>query len=405
MSQTPVLVSVAELAERILPEADPQSGTVRLLDVRWRLGDPAGHAQYLDRHIPGAVYADLDTDLAAPAGEGTGRHPLPDVADLQAAARRWGINAGDTVVAYDDNGNLAAARAWWLLRWAGVADVRLLDGGLAAWRAAGHPLATGEEKPEQGDVTLTAGALPSTDPDGVARLVTDGGVLLDARATDRYRGEPNPYDPRPGHIPGAVSAPTSDNLTDGGTFRDPAELAERFAALGITPGRPVGVYCGSGVTAAHQIAALSLAGIDDVVLYPGSWSQWAALPDRPAVTGADPYPPAPLVDAAEAGRRVTDGAVLIDVRSAPRRATDGTVPGAIIADRKRIAAEFGLDSPERHAPIVSLDTPIVVVCGSIVGSGPVAAELQARGFTNVVHVDGGFTAWAEAGLPTVAPEN
>jgi len=399
MTQAPVLVTAAELAA--LP-----TGAVRLLDVRWRLGDPEGHAHYLAGHIPGAVYADLDTELAAPAAAGHGRHPLPDVADLQAAAQRWGIRNGDTVVAYDDNGNLSAARAWWLLRWAGIADVRLLDGGLAAWRAAGRPIATGEEKPEPGDVVLTAGALPSTGPEGAARLVADGGVLLDARAAERYRGEPNSIDPRPGHIPGALSAPTTENLTDDGTFRDPRELAERFAALGITPGRPVGVYCGSGVTAAHQIAALRLAGIDDVVLYPGSWSQWATLPGAPVVTGAGPYPPAPLVDPAEAGRRVAGGAVLVDVRSAPRRAADGTIPGAIIADRTRLAAEFDVHSPEspdRHAPILSLDTPIVVVCGSVNGSGPVAAELLGRGFTDVVHVDGGFAAWAEAGLPVNPP--
>ncbi|MET7402257.1 rhodanese-like domain-containing protein [Dactylosporangium sp. NPDC005572] len=400
MTKAPVLVTVAELAERILP-ASP--GGVRLLDVRWRLGDPAGHEHYLAGHLPGAVYADLDAELAAPAAEGLGRHPLPDVADLQAAARRWGIRAGDTVVAYDDNGNLAAARAWWLLRWAGVADVRLLDGGLAAWRAAGHPVVTGEETAEPGDVVLVAGALPSTDPDGAARIVADGGVLLDARAAERYRGEPNAIDPRPGHIPGALSAPTTENLTADGTFRDPAELAERFAALGVTPGRPVGVYCGSGVTAAHEIAALQLAGIEDVVLYPGSWSQWATLPDRPVVAGAEPYPPAPLVSAEEAGRRVAGGAVLVDVRSAPRRAADGEIPGAVIADRRRLAAEFGLDSPLRHAPVTSLATPIVVVCGSVNGSGPVAAELAGRGFTDVVHVDGGFAAWAEAGLPVTAP--
>lgn len=387
---TPVLASVAELAE--LP------GPVRLLDVRWRLGGPPGHPQYLEGHIPGAVYVDLDADLSAPAADGLGRHPLPVPADLQAAVRRWGINEGDTVVAYDDNGNVAAARAWWLLRWAGLADVRLLDGGLPAWKAAGQPIATGEETPEPGDATLTPGALPTVGPDGAADLVPGGGLLLDARAAERYRGEPNPIDPRPGHIPGAVSAPTSENLTEAGTFRDAKDLAERFAALGVTPGRSVGVYCGSGVSATHEIAALQLAGIDDVVLYPGSWSQWAALPERPVATGDAPT----LVTPADAARRVDDGAVLIDVRSAPRRAADGTVPGALVADRTNLAAEFGLDSPLRHAPVISLDTPIVVVCGSVNGSRPVAEDLIGRGFTNVVHVEGGFAAWAGAGLPTEA---
>ncbi|MFI5911909.1 rhodanese-like domain-containing protein [Dactylosporangium sp. NPDC051541] len=384
MTQSPVLVSVAELAE-LLP-----AGRVRLLDVRWRLGGPAGHPQYLEGHIPGAVYADLDTDLAAPGAPGEGRHPLPDVADLQAAARRWGINAGDTVVAYDDNGNLAAARARWLLRWAGLTDVRLLDGGLPAWLAAGQPVASGEERPEPGDVVLAAGALPAVGPDGAAALVAGGGVLLDARASGRYQGELNNIDPRLGHIPGAVSAPTTDNLTADGRFRDGKELAERFAALGVTPGATVGVYCGSGVTAAHEIAALELAGIDGAVLYPGSWSQWATLPDRPVVAGAEPYGP-PLVRPEEAARRVAAGAVLVDVRSAPRRESDGAIPGAIIGDRTKVAEEFGSTPRER---------PIVVICGSVDGSRAVAEELLGLGFTDVVHVEGGYPAWAAAGLPT-----
>ncbi|WP_433221120.1 rhodanese-like domain-containing protein [Dactylosporangium sp. CS-047395] len=387
---SPVLVRADDLAA---------ASGVRLLDVRWRLGDPAGHAQYLDAHIPGAVYADLDADLAAPSADGHGRHPLPDVADLQAAARRWGINEGDAVVVYDDNGNLAAARAWWLLRWAGIADVRLLDGGLAAWREAGRPTVGGEEKAEPGDVVLTGGRLAVAGPDDVVRLVAGGGVLLDARAAERYRGEPNPIDRRPGHIPGAVSAPTTENLAADGTFRDPAQLAERFAGLGVEPGRTVGVYCGSGVTAAHEIAALQLAGIEDVVLYPGSWSQWATLPGRPVATGAEPFPPPPLVPPTEAARRVEGGAILVDVRSEPRRAADGTIPGAIIGDRNNLPAEFGIDSPDRHAPVVSLHTPIVVVCGSVDGSRPVAEGLIRLGFTDVVHVEGGFAAWSAAGLP------
>lgn len=275
-----VLLTVGELAAR--RESGPP---VRLLDVRWRLGGPPGREEFRAGHIPGAVYVDLDADLAAPAADGQGRHPLPDPSALQASARSWGLRNGETVVLYDDNGNLAAGRGWWLLRWAGLTDVWLLDGGLAAWRAAGHPVAEGDATAEPGDVELTSGQLPSIDPDGAAKLVAEGGLLLDARSAERYRGEPNPVDPKPGHIPGAVSAPTTDNLTPEGTFRGAEELAARFAALGVTPGRRVGVYCGSGVTAAHEIAALKLAGVDDVVLYPGSWSQWATLPDRPVATG------------------------------------------------------------------------------------------------------------------------
>jgi thiosulfate/3-mercaptopyruvate sulfurtransferase len=260
-----------------------------LLDVRWRLGGPPGRQEYRAGHIPGAVYVDLDDELAAPAGPGVGRHPLPALPDLQRAARSWGLREGEAVVVYDDIGNLSAARAWWLLRWAGLSDVRLLDGGLAAWRSAGQPEVTGDEPAvPPGDVTLTAGRLPSVDPDGVAALLADGALVLDARAGERYRGEVRSVDPKPGHIPGAVSAPTTENLRPDGTFHSVEELTGRFEALGAKPGQPVAVYCGSGVTAAHEIVALAIAGFDDVILYPGSWSQWATLPDRPVATGADP---------------------------------------------------------------------------------------------------------------------
>jgi thiosulfate/3-mercaptopyruvate sulfurtransferase len=279
-----VLITADELAEQIAEGHRP-----RLLDVRWRLGGPPGRPEYQAGHVPGAVYVDLDDELAAPAGPAVGRHPLPMPEDLQAAARSWGVRQGESVVAYDDNGNLSAARAWWLLRWAGVCDVRLLDGGLAAWRAAGQPVDTGDGGPVPlGDVILTSAALPTVDPDGVAALIADGGLVLDARAGERYRGEVASVDPKPGHIPGAVSAPTAENLTPEGLFRTPAELAARFAELGVTPGDTVGVYCGSGVTAAHELAALAIAGIHDVILYPGSWSQWASQPERPIATGPNP---------------------------------------------------------------------------------------------------------------------
>ncbi|ABW11456.1 Ketopantoate reductase ApbA/PanE domain protein [Parafrankia sp. EAN1pec] len=261
-----------------------------LLDVRWALGDPHGREHYLAGHLPGAVYVDLDTELAAAPGGTAGRHPLPAVEDLQRAARRWGVSAGRPVVVYDDNGGLAAARAWWLLRWAGLSDVRILDGALGAWREAGFPLATGDVVPAPGDVVLSAGHLPTLDADGAARTARDG-VLLDARAAERFRGEVEPVDPRAGHIPGAVSAPTGDNLDEHGRFLTPDRLRERFAALGTSAGgqpvggQPVGVYCGSGVTAAHEIAALATAGIE-AALYPGSWSAWSADPQRPAATGS-----------------------------------------------------------------------------------------------------------------------
>ena len=278
-----VLIDVAELAERMLPEREP---TLRLLDVRWRLGGPPGREEYLAGHIPGAVFADLDSELSAPPSAAAGRHPLPDACDVQSAARmQWGVRMGDAVVAYDDVGGLSASRAWWLLRWAGVEDVRILDGGLAAWRAAGLPLVDGMERVEPGDVELSSGHVPTMSIDEVESFVAGGGLLLDARAADRYRGSDNPYDPRPGHIPAAVSAPAVDDLDPDGRFRPVRELAARFADLGAVPGRRVGVYCGSGVTAAHVVAALTQVGVEDVVLYPGSYSQWAADPDRPVTTG------------------------------------------------------------------------------------------------------------------------
>ena len=275
-----VTIDVDELAQRVASREPPV-----ILDVRWRLGDDRGHDHYREGHIPGAVYVDLDTELAGPADPGAGRHPLPDIESLQEAARRWGVDPDSTVVAYDDNGNQSAARAWWLLRWAGLHDVRLLDGGLGAWQKAGNELSTGDEAPASpGTVTLRAGHLPTVDADEVAAF---RGTLLDARAGERYRGEIEPIDPRAGHIPGALSAPTADNLDAHGRFLRPDALRTRFAALGVDPAAPTAVYCGSGVTAAHEIAALAIAGID-AALYPGSWSQWSSDPDRPAATGPHP---------------------------------------------------------------------------------------------------------------------
>jgi thiosulfate/3-mercaptopyruvate sulfurtransferase len=255
-----------------------------LLDVRWALGDDSGRERYLAGHLPGAVYVDLPTELAGPHAPGAGRHPLPSVQALQSAARRWGVSAGSRVVVYDATGGLAAARAWWLLRWGGFPGVTLLDGGLAAWTAAGGPLETGEVVPTAGDVVLNGGGMPVLDADAAGMLPQTGGVLLDARAAERFRGEVEPVDPRPGHVPGAVSAPTTGNLDDEGRFVPAAVLSERFAEKGVRPGTTVGVYCGSGVTAAHEVAALAVAGID-AALWPGSWSQWSADPDRPVATG------------------------------------------------------------------------------------------------------------------------
>jgi thiosulfate/3-mercaptopyruvate sulfurtransferase len=277
-----VLISVDQLAQRL--SADHP----RLLDVRWTLAHPDGRAAHRDAHIPTAVYVDLDTELSDHAVTGRGRHPLPSAAALQRSARRWGLHDGDPVVIYDDWNGQAAARAWWLLRAAGVADVRILDGGWSAWRRAGLPVATGEETPQPGTLTVESlTGLATVDADGVAaRADSAGHLVLDARAGARYRGDEEPLDPRAGHIPGAVSAPTADNLTADGTFLPAAALRARFAALGAGTA-PVTVYCGSGVTATHQIAALAHAGYD-AALYPGSWSEWSSDPSRPAATGPDP---------------------------------------------------------------------------------------------------------------------
>lgn len=275
-----VLISPSELADRLTD--------FRLLDVRWTVMAPDGRAAYLAGHLPGAVFVDLDVDLADHSVTGRGRHPLPTPQALAASARRWGLNDGDAVVVYDDWNGQAAARAWWLLRAAGVSNVRILDGGWAAWQRSGCPVATGEVVPAAGDITITSlHGLAAVDADAVAaQAQSPDNLVFDARAAARYRGDEEPLDPRAGHIPGAVSAPTAENLTADGTFKPVAELRERFDKLGAGAA-PVTVYCGSGVTATHQIAALAIAGYD-AALYPGSWSEWSSDPQRPVATGPNP---------------------------------------------------------------------------------------------------------------------
>lgn len=279
-----VLADVATLAADLQLGGldDPAGGAPVLLDVRWELGRGDGREQYEAGHLPGAVYVDLEAGLAAPPSPAEGRHPLPSATAFQEAARGWGIRTDSRVVVYDAVGGTSAARAWWLLRFFGHPRVQILDGGLAAWERAGHPLEAGSVEPERGDVVVHPGGMPVLDADDAAELAADG-VLLDARASERYRGEVEPVDPRAGHVPGAVSAPTAENLADDGTFRPEPELTERFRTLGATAGRPVGVYCGSGVTAAHEVAALATVGVT-AALYPGSWSQWSNDPARPVAT-------------------------------------------------------------------------------------------------------------------------
>ncbi len=276
-----ILVSTSELAEALVSARPPV-----VLDVRWALGGPPGRESYLAGHVPGAVFVDLDKDLAAEPGAG-GRHPLPAPEDLQSVLRAAGISSDSSVVVYDGNNGSVAARAWWLLRWAGHRDVSVLDGGYAAWESEGREVTTDVPEPEPGDFQVQPGHMPTIDADGAARLAKDG-VLLDARAPERFRGEVEPVDPRPGHIPGAVNAPFTGHLNTDGRWLPAAELAERFRSLGVRADSEVGAYCGSGVTASSVVLALEAAGITDpdnpAVVYPGSWSEWSSDPSRPAAT-------------------------------------------------------------------------------------------------------------------------
>ncbi|HEY7144375.1 MAG TPA: sulfurtransferase [Streptosporangiaceae bacterium] len=262
-----------------------------LLDVRWRLAGPPGIDSYNEGHLPGAVFIDLDTELAGPPGSG-GRHPLPATVAFEAVMRRAGLRPGDRVVVYDDGDLAAAARAWWLLRYFGHERARVLDGGIKAWIAAGLPLTAASPPPAgpagdgQPQFTARPGQLPVLDAAAAAELARRG-VLLDARPAVRYRAENEPVDPVAGHIPGAVSAPASDNIAANGRMLGAAELRDRFAALGVRPGQPAGAYCGSGVTAAQQVLALDQAGLP-AALYVGSWSHWITDPARPVATGPDP---------------------------------------------------------------------------------------------------------------------
>lgn len=272
------IVSAAELASAL---AGPRPPVV--LDVRYQLGGPHGRPDYDAGHLPGAVFVDLDAELAGPPGA-AGRHPLPDVEAFGAVMRRAGVSTDSSVVVYDADKGWGAARAWWLLRWTGHADVRVLDGGLASWAG---PLETAPPAPAPGDFVPKPGALPLLTADGAAELARSG-LLLDARAGERYRGEVEPIDAVAGHIPGAVSAPTTENLGRDGRFLPSDELTARFTALGAGEGGgPVGVYCGSGVSGAQEALALELAGFTPA-LYAGSWSEWSRDPERPVATGAGP---------------------------------------------------------------------------------------------------------------------
>ncbi|BDX30079.1 sulfurtransferase [Mycobacterium antarcticum] len=269
--RTEVLVTASELRQLISSSEPPV-----ILDVRWQLTQPDGRAAYEAGHVPGAVYVSLEDELTDHGVPGRGRHPLPSGTALQAAARRWGVNAGCAVVVYDAWNRAGSARAWWVLKAAGLDDVRILDGGLAAWTG---PLETGVVMPDPGDVTtahddLYAGGMPTSSADDAAGL---GHRLADARAPERFRGEVEPVDPVAGHVPGAVNVPSTSLLAADGTFLAADDLG--IALAGVT-----GAYCGSGVTASVVVAAAAVTGTD-VALFPGSWSQWSGEPARPVAIG------------------------------------------------------------------------------------------------------------------------
>lgn len=266
MTRDRVLISATELARR-LASGDP----VTILDVRWQLSEPDGRAAYEQGHLPGAVYVSLEDELSDHSITGRGRHPLPSGRDVEAAARRWGVRVGVPVVVYDDWNRAGSARAWWVLTAAGIPDVRILDGGLAAWRG---DLESGSVTTEPGDIAATHadlynGGLPTLTAEQAAGL---GAALLDARAPERFRGDVEPVDPVAGHIPGARNVPSTTLLTEDGHFL-PADL-----------GPVSGAYCGSGVTASVLVAAAAAAGTE-IALYPGSWSEWSSQSTRPVERG------------------------------------------------------------------------------------------------------------------------
>jgi rhodanese domain protein len=273
------LITVSQLATL------RQQRDVTLLDIRFGgPGSSGGREQYLEGHIPGAVLVDMDTALASPSVGPGGRHPLPHPEAFEAAMRAAGVSNDRPVVVYDNWWSIAAARAWWLLQHHGHGDAFVLDGGLGAWQSAGLPVEQGDISPVPGDFRL--GNNPSSavlDADGAAGLAS-AGVLLDARPGDRFRGVGETVDPLAGHIPGARSLPAFELADELGFLLPADELRERFEAVGAGEGR-VGVYCGSGIQAAHVALAAVVAGLPLPALYPGSWSDWITDPTRPIATG------------------------------------------------------------------------------------------------------------------------
>jgi thiosulfate/3-mercaptopyruvate sulfurtransferase len=291
---SPHLVDAAWLAAR---RSDPN---LRVVDVRWYLAGKKGADEYAKGHLPGAVFLDLDRDLSADTGPG--RHPIPSAEKLTRTMQRAGVSGATHVVAYDDAAGSIAARVWWLLRLFGHPRVSVLDGGIGGWAAAGHEIERHEIERHGIERDAPAPAFPRGDfvakpplPDAAASRVVDkhhvraqagksGVLVLDARDRDRYRGDREPVDARPGHVPGAKNAPWPDNTRDGRMLAS-SELRALYEALGAASAKEIIVYCGSGVTACHDLLALELAGIEHARLYEGSWSDWAKDATLPAAKG------------------------------------------------------------------------------------------------------------------------
>ena len=274
------LVSAEQLVAALAAGATPL-----MVDCSFDLADTgAGERAYAEKHLPGAIYAHLDRDLAGAKTGFNGRHPLPSRDAWAETLARLGVTTARAVVLYDAQGGMYAARAWWMLRWVGHAAVSVLDGGLAAWQAAGGDVDAGVVSPAPtSPYPLGESLVASIDADALQKSL--GRItLLDARAGERYRGEVEPLDRRAGHIPGARSRFFKDNLDAHGCFRPVDQLRTAFAAFGAAPTQVVH-QCGSGVTACHNLLAMEIAGMPGSALYPGSWSEWSADPGRPVATG------------------------------------------------------------------------------------------------------------------------
>lgn len=283
-----LLIEPAELAD-LLHADDPDRRPV-VVDVRWDLGrGPEGNREaYLEGHLPGASFLDLESGLSGTVREDGrgGRHPMPSTSTAQEAFRAAGVQDEQPVVVYDGAKSMGAARAWWLLNYYGKTDVRVLNGGYAAWVAAGLPTQTGEVVLPEGDIVLTPGGRRLLDADGVEHYL-DRHQVVDARQASRFRGEEEPIDPVAGHIPGAINIPALRNVDDTGRFLPADDLELRFTDRGIQPDRRTAIYCGSGIQACHMALALEVAEVGhyDPAVYIGSWSDWIADPDRPVATG------------------------------------------------------------------------------------------------------------------------